>query len=118
MYIHIPVYGLQESLCVIHDQLRCFSSPGFFGFITLGILLIPMYFIKAGKPFSADPEGRLENALDAFVQLRNSWQVLLATIGKEQLIYILERHQELIIFMGVYELCFILDFICLRNWHS
>ena len=72
------------SKCVTEEQrpvnfLSFFA--GFFGFFVLGLLLIPMYYIPAGAPFTTNPDGRLENALDAFYMLRHSWQIMLATIG-------------------------------------
>ena len=47
----------------------------------LGLLLIPMFFIKVPAPFSTDPNGRLENPLEAFTQMANNWQILVATLG-------------------------------------
>ncbi|CAH1774764.1 unnamed protein product [Owenia fusiformis] len=62
--------------------LQAVGFEGLFGFLVLGTLLVPMYFIRVGHgKFSGDPEGRLENSLDAFVQLSNSWQIALATFG-------------------------------------
>ena len=54
---------------------------GFFGFFVLGILLIPMYYIKPGHPFSNDPDGRMENVIDAFIQMGNNHIIIIATIG-------------------------------------
>ncbi|KFM69984.1 Transmembrane protein, partial [Stegodyphus mimosarum] len=54
---------------------------GLFGFVILSILLVPMYYIKAGKSIFSNPGGRMEDALDGFVQLSNSWQVTLAFTG-------------------------------------
>nr|XP_053646127.1 solute carrier family 35 member F6-like isoform X1 [Cherax quadricarinatus] len=51
---------------------------GVFGFLTLTVLLVPMYFIPAGK-FSGNQRGVLEDAVDAFIQLANSG-VLVAAI--------------------------------------
>lgn len=54
---------------------------GLFGFIILTVLLVPMYFIRAQRPFSTDPDGRLENVWDAFAQMGNNWQIVVATVG-------------------------------------
>uniref|UniRef100_A0A2L2YA49 Putative conserved plasma membrane protein n=1 Tax=Parasteatoda tepidariorum TaxID=114398 RepID=A0A2L2YA49_PARTP len=54
---------------------------GLFGFSILGILLIPMYYIKVGNSIFNSPYGRMEDALDAFTQMGNSWQVSLAIAG-------------------------------------
>ena len=51
--------------------------------LILGTLLVPMYYIKVGKDFTTDPDGRLENALDAFEQMKNSWMICLATVGMD-----------------------------------
>lgn len=55
---------------------------GFFGASVLGLLLIPMYYIRVGHPFSTDPNGRMENVKDAFVQMGNNWQLILAVVGE------------------------------------
>jgi len=52
-----------------------------FGFIILTLLLIPMYHIPASKPFSTNPDGRLEDPFDAFAQLNQNWQIVFATFG-------------------------------------
>ncbi|XP_045102552.1 solute carrier family 35 member F6-like isoform X3 [Portunus trituberculatus] len=44
---------------------------GTFGFLTLSVLLVPMYYIPAGK-LSGNENGTLEDAIDAFVQIGNS----------------------------------------------
>ncbi|XP_071537209.1 solute carrier family 35 member F6-like [Panulirus ornatus] len=44
---------------------------GLFGFLTLTVLMVPMYFIPAGR-FSGNERGVLEDAIDAFVQLGNN----------------------------------------------
>ncbi|EOA98060.1 Transmembrane protein C2orf18-like protein, partial [Anas platyrhynchos] len=45
-----------------------FTLIGFFGFVLLALLLIPMYYIPAGG-FSSNPRGVLEDAPDAFCQV-------------------------------------------------
>lgn len=54
---------------------------GLFGFVTLCILLVPMYYIKVGNSIFNNPGGRLEDALDAFTQISNNWRVALALTG-------------------------------------
>lgn len=58
---------------------------GVFGFVILGILLCPMYYIHVPGNFSTNPENRLEDIVDAFVQLGNSWELDVATVGKYSL---------------------------------
>lgn len=57
------------------------GSEGVWGFVILGIALIPMYFIHVPASFSSCPEYRLEDVKDAFVQMSNSWQVCLGVVG-------------------------------------
>lgn len=52
-----------------------------FGFGTLGILLVPFYFIPVGPPFSDNTTNSLENAIDAFYQIANNWQILVSILG-------------------------------------
>ena len=40
-----------------------------------------MYYIKVGHTIFKNPGGRLEDALDAFTQIKNSWKVTLALSG-------------------------------------
>jgi len=51
-----------------------------FGFVILAILLVPMYYIPASPPFSSQV-GHLEDAWDAFAQLGQNWQIVVATVG-------------------------------------
>lgn len=56
---------------------------GTFGFLTLSLLLVPMYYIPAGQ-FSGNERGTLEDAIDAFVQIGNNGMLavsLLLNIG-------------------------------------
>ncbi|NWU56670.1 S35F6 protein, partial [Dromas ardeola] len=54
--------------------------PGFFGFIILALLLVPMYYIPAGG-FSGNPRRTLEDALDAFCQIGHRPLIALALLG-------------------------------------
>lgn len=54
---------------------------GLFGFATLGTLLVPFYYIVIGSPFSNSPSGAMEDAIDAFYQIKNNWQILMAIMG-------------------------------------
>ncbi|KAF1458937.1 Solute carrier family 35 member F6, partial [Spheniscus demersus] len=56
------------------------SHPGFFGFIILALLLVPMYYIPAGS-FSGNPRRTLEDALDAFCQIGHRPLIALALLG-------------------------------------
>ncbi|XP_001520514.1 solute carrier family 35 member F6 [Ornithorhynchus anatinus] len=73
---------LEEKFVYKHDvhPLRAVGTEGFFGFVILSLLLVPMYYIPAGA-FSGNPRGVLEDALDAFCQV--GWQPLitLALLG-------------------------------------
>ncbi|XP_032040665.1 solute carrier family 35 member F6 [Aythya fuligula] len=61
---------LEEKFVYKHDvhPLQAVGTEGFFGFVLLALLLLPMYYIPAGG-FSANPRGVLEDAPDAFCQL-------------------------------------------------
>jgi len=61
--------------------LMAVGCEGLFGFTILSILLVPMYYIHVNSTFSNSPEFRLEDALDAFVQLGNNWQLAFAFCG-------------------------------------
>lgn len=55
---------------------------GLFGFLVLGFLQIPFYFIRAGPPVTENIGDRLEDAIDAFVQIGHSWRLGMAVSGK------------------------------------
>lgn len=64
--------------CSIHSMdCQVVGSEGIFGFIALALLQIPLYFVKPSEDsfFSKigdSPEGRLEDALDAFAMMSHS----------------------------------------------
>ena len=49
--------------------------------IALSIAMIPMNYIKAGHPFADNSRGTLEATVDAFIQIGNCYQLLIAIIG-------------------------------------
>lgn len=61
--------------------LAAVGYEGMFGFATLGLLLIPFYYIQVGPPFSDNSTGSLENVVDALYQIKNSWQIMLSISG-------------------------------------
>ncbi|XP_028808986.1 solute carrier family 35 member F6-like [Denticeps clupeoides] len=73
---------LEEKFVYKHDvhPLRAVGTEGFFGFVILSLLLIPMYFIPVGS-FGQNPRQVLEDALDAFCQI--GWQpvIMVALLG-------------------------------------
>ncbi|XP_042359351.1 solute carrier family 35 member F6 [Plectropomus leopardus] len=73
---------LEEKFVYKHDvhPLRAVGTEGFFGFVVLSLLLIPMYFIHVGN-FSGNPREVLEDALDAFCQIGHQPLILLALLG-------------------------------------
>ncbi|KAM6915723.1 solute carrier family 35 member F6 [Xenentodon cancila] len=73
---------LEEKFVYKHDvhPLRAVGTEGFFGFVVLSLLLIPMYFIHVGN-FSGNPREVLEDALDAFCQIGHKPLILLALLG-------------------------------------
>ncbi|XP_045467114.1 solute carrier family 35 member F6-like [Harmonia axyridis] len=62
-------------------SLQAVGWEGLFGLVTLGILQVPLYYIKVGKPFADNPNGSLEDAIDAFVQISNSLPLIIAILG-------------------------------------
>ncbi|XP_060947187.1 solute carrier family 35 member F6 [Limanda limanda] len=73
---------LEEKFVYKHDvhPLRAVGTEGFFGFVVLSLLLIPMYFIHVGD-FSSNPREVLEDALDAFCQIGHQPLIILALLG-------------------------------------
>lgn len=73
---------LEEKFVYKHDvhPLRAVGTEGFFGFVVLSLLLIPMYFIPVGN-FSENPRQVLEDALDAFCQIGHKPLIMLALLG-------------------------------------
>lgn len=61
--------------------LQAVGWEGFFGFLVLGVLLVPMYFIPTGNAIFQNPGGQMEDAIDGFIQIGNSWQVCTGVIG-------------------------------------
>ena len=64
--------------------LQAVGWEGVFGFFTLAIALIPMYFIPWHLPHPEEvwqETTRFEDTLDAFVMLGNNWKLLFASIG-------------------------------------
>ncbi|XP_036405998.1 solute carrier family 35 member F6 [Megalops cyprinoides] len=73
---------LEEKFVYKHDvhPLRAVGTEGFFGFVILSILLIPMFYIPVGS-FSNNPRQVLEDALDAFCQIGHQPMIVLALLG-------------------------------------
>jgi hypothetical protein len=73
----------EEKFVTKHNvpALQAVGWEGIFGFVTLSLLLIPMYFLRVGPPFSSNPRMVLEDALDGFIQMRNNPMIILAMSG-------------------------------------
>ncbi|XP_075782081.1 solute carrier family 35 member F6 [Pelodiscus sinensis] len=73
---------LEEKFVFKHDvhPLRAVGTEGFFGFVILSLLLIPMYYIPAGS-FSGSPRRVLEDTPDAFCQIGRQPLIALALVG-------------------------------------
>ncbi|XP_068207612.1 solute carrier family 35 member F6-like isoform X2 [Palaemon carinicauda] len=59
--------------------LQVVGYEGMFGFFTLSVLLIPMYYIPGGM-FSSNERGVLEDTPDAFLQIKNNPLLILAIL--------------------------------------
>src|SRR5688572_19189972 len=65
----------------IHPLLAV-GLEGLFGIIMIGTMLYPLYRIQTNLALSEDPEGRLENGLDALAMIKQSWEIRTGLIGK------------------------------------
>lgn len=61
--------------------LQAVGWEGFFGFSVLGLLLVPMYYIHVGQPFNHNAHQTIEDFFDAMIQIKNSWQIIMALGG-------------------------------------
>ena len=61
--------------------LEAVGWEGFFGMSIMSLLLIPFYYIHVGNDIFNNPGGQIEDAIDAFVQIGNNWQVATGVIG-------------------------------------
>ncbi|XP_062981582.1 solute carrier family 35 member F6 [Elgaria multicarinata webbii] len=73
---------LEEKFVYKHDvhPLRAVGTEGFFGFVILSVILVPMYYIPGGS-FSGNPRKVLEDALDAFCQIGHLPLIAVALLG-------------------------------------
>lgn len=69
--------GNVPSLC---RMIHCFAV-GLFGVTTMGLLLIPFYFIPTPPPFSDNPRDVLEDAVDAVIQMCHTPLIILGLVG-------------------------------------
>jgi hypothetical protein len=53
------------------EPLEVVGWEGVFGFTIVSLLLIPFYFIPAGKVIGQNPRGVLEDAIHGFTQIGN-----------------------------------------------
>ena len=63
------------------SPLEAVGWEGIFGFSTMFILLFPFYYINVGNEIFKNPDGRLEDPIDAFHQMGNNWQVATGFLG-------------------------------------
>ncbi|KAG1964399.1 solute carrier family 35 member F6 [Pimephales promelas] len=73
---------LEEKFVYKHNvhPLKAVGTEGFFGFVILSLLLIPMFYIHVGS-FADNPRQVLEDALDAFCQIGHKPLIILALLG-------------------------------------
>lgn len=82
--IIVAVQMVYEQKYVIQyniPPLLAVGLEGLFGAIILSLLLIPFWYIHVPATFSGSPNGRLEDALDAFAQIHANPMILVALIG-------------------------------------
>jgi len=63
------------------SPLEAVGWEGVFGFLTMAILLLPMYYINVGQTIFTNPDGNLEDPIDAWYQMQNNWVVMTGFIG-------------------------------------
>jgi len=70
-FLHGAQFVYEEKYLVKYNlpPLKVVGWEGIFGFITMGLLLWPLYFIKVGPPIGTGPDGRFEDAIDGFTQI-------------------------------------------------
>lgn len=61
--------------------LQAIGWEGVFGLFALLLVMIPLNYIKVVPPFADNSRGTLEATIDAFVQIGNSNQLIIAMIG-------------------------------------
>jgi len=85
-FFHGLQFVYEEKFLVKYNipPLKVVGWEGIFGFITMGLLLWPLYFIRVGAPIGSGPDGRFEDAIDGFTQIfggqPNVW-LLMWTLG-------------------------------------
>jgi len=72
----------EEKFVNKHDipALKAVGWEGIFGFMVLGTLMIPLYYIRTPAFSQDDPENRLENLAGAFHQLKDNPVILVACL--------------------------------------
>lgn len=70
-FFHGLQFVYEEKFLVKYNlpPLKVVGWEGVFGFITMGLLLWPLYFIRVGAPIGSGPDGRFEDAIDGFTQI-------------------------------------------------
>lgn len=63
-------------------SLQAVGWEGIFGLTGICLLMIPLNFIKAPKPFTDNARGTLEATVDAFVQIGNNGRLFMAIFGE------------------------------------
>ncbi|KAK1796117.1 hypothetical protein P4O66_009193 [Electrophorus voltai] len=73
---------LEEKFVYKHNvhPLKAVGTEGFFGFVILSILLIPMFYIPM-RGFANNPRHVLEDVLDAFCQIGHMPLIIVALLG-------------------------------------
>jgi len=84
-FLHGCQFVYEEKFVVKYNlaPLKIVGWEGIFGFITMGLLLWPLYFIKiSNEDIATGPDGRFEDALDGFAQIfGGSLWLLMWTLG-------------------------------------
>jgi len=85
-FLHGLQFVYEEKFLVKYNlpPMKVVGWEGIFGFITMGLLLWPLYFIEVAPPIGSGPDLRFEDAIDGFTQIfggkPNVW-LLMWTLG-------------------------------------
>ena len=77
--------GLHNISILINNSIKLIIFEffiGIFGFVTMGLLLIPFFFIIVPSPFGSPYSHRLEDVPDAFLQMGNNNLIIVGIVGK------------------------------------
>lgn len=73
--------NLHPIISTLFYHTMCSLFSGMFGFLFLGLMLIPLFYIKSEAFSPNTPYYRLEDPVDALKQIGNNHLILVAILG-------------------------------------